>query len=124
MSGLFKAVLVTTLLGSSALVATGCGCDVADEVMVLDTTVIGGQEYHLVSRTTGFQEKETFLELYTAPPKFDSCGQPSVQPTSKELFDLSEGRLRGVQVEGKTLRLLYTKISSQGIEVSEARLPR
>lgn len=116
--------LGTTLLAISAIVPLGCGCDVADEVMVLDTAVIGGQEYHLVSRTTGFQEKETFFELYTSPPNFDGCGQSSVAPTSKELMDLSEGQLKGIQVEGKALHLVYTKTPSEAIEASEARLPR
>jgi hypothetical protein len=95
-------------------------CFFRDSVTVLDQN----GDIYLVLRAAGVQEKVFTYELYNTEPAFDSCAKAKVQPIAKEVYDDSEGRLKGVQGDANGIRIIYTGKPEEAIKVDEVKLRR
>ncbi len=58
-----------------------------DQLRLQDTLENNGNNYHLYTRTTGFQEKVVYLELYDAAPVFDKCQRPDGSPVFETAYN-------------------------------------
>jgi hypothetical protein len=103
--GLFVFAVVT-------LSVCGPKCAIVDSVSILDHR----DHVFLVSRIAGIQEKVVSFELYGQEPSFDECRKPKTEPYVREVYDDSEGLLRGVEVRGRALRILYTSDPAEAVQ--------
>lgn len=81
-------------------------------------------DIYLVLRAAGVQEKVFTYELYNAEPAFDSCAKAKVQPIATEIYDDSEGHLKGIERDANGIRIVYTDRIEEAIKVDEAKLRR
>ncbi len=120
-----KAVII-----SSTLLVAACdkNCfDIAsDQLRFADTLEKNDKTYHLYTRTTGFQEKVVFFELYEKKPTYDACTNKTDpepifgihydyfpnDPTSKEKY-VKDIILQPEELE--KLKIIYTPDKSEGV---------
>ena len=84
-------------------------CFVADSVKQIKSFTVNDKEYFLFLRITGFQEKESFYELYEKKPIFDICGRSELSPVSDEHFDWQQGYVEKLIVKDAKLTIVYIK---------------
>lgn len=115
-----KTIILSLLLILGACSSNGCEDLVLDSFKHQDKTIISGKEYHLYSRTTGFQEKVVFFELYEEKPTFDKCMQANLSPIYVRPFDDDEDHpyIKELILEpdkAEKLKIIYTKNINEGV---------
>ncbi len=84
-------------------------CFVSDVVDEVKSVTVDSKEYYLFLRTSGFNEKEHFYELYDHKPKFDDCGLSKSTSVSDVHVDSTVGNVGKVVISDKSLNLVYSK---------------
>lgn len=96
---------------------SGCsdnhGCFVAETVTPVEKITISGMDHFLYLRSSGFNEKENFYELYKNKPEFDDCGKASLTPLSEVHIDSSKGMIVRVVIDEHKLTIVYSKGKTQ-----------
>lgn len=115
-----KIIILSLLLILGACSSDACKELVLDSFKHQDTSVISGKEYYLYSRTTGFQEKVVFFELYEEKLIFDKCMEANINPIYARPFDESEDRpyikeLTLQPDQPEKLKITYTKNINEGV---------
>ena len=113
------AVLLSLII-ISACSSEGCKELVLDTVKYHDTATEFGKEYHLYSRTTGWQDKVIFFELYKAKPIFDECMHSNISPIYARPFDDNKDRPYIKELilspnEPEKIKITYTTDINEGI---------
>jgi len=104
----------------------GFGIHIAgDQLKLADTINDNNKTYYLYTRTTGWQEKTVFFELYDQKPEFDQC---TYQPDIKKLYmvayeDFPENPERKYVKkmilqpdQSEKLKIIYTTDKTKGVE--------
>ncbi|PCH59950.1 MAG: hypothetical protein COC05_05725, partial [Gammaproteobacteria bacterium] len=104
----------------------GCSFDIAgDQLRLADTINDNNKTYYLYTRTTGWNDKIVFFELYDKKPEFDEC---TYQPDIKKLYmidydDLPEYPERKYVEkmilqpdQPEKLKIIYTTDKTKGVE--------
>ena len=95
-----------------ALAITGCAkepeCLIADSLVKIESEVLDKHQLQLFLRTSGFQDKVQFYEIYKTTPHFDSCGQSDTEIISQVFIDLELGNPNILAINNKKLSLVYT----------------
>lgn len=125
--------LAATLFSAVVFGLIACNapeCTVSPQLHLADTLQYKGTTYFLYTRTTGFQEKQVFFELYDKQPIFDQCGVAQV----KEIFATDYDHRRFVKEVivrpdetnyDDRLQLIYTDDASQGYrDVNDVKIKR
>ena len=68
-----KFILFSMLLFLSACGSEDCFDIASDQLRFADSIVYDGKEYHLYTRTSGWQEKIVYFELYESKPTYNNC---------------------------------------------------
>lgn len=89
------------------------GCFVAETVGQVQKINISGADHFLYLRSSGFNEKEHFYELYRNEPEFDDCGKANLTPLSEVHIDPNEGTVARVVIDKSKLTIVYSKEKSQ-----------
>ncbi|MET1256645.1 hypothetical protein [Aliikangiella maris] len=84
-------------------------CFIADNIFFIENSKLKENNRYLVIRTTGFNKKETFYELYTQKPDFDHCGRSKVEPHFVTHADTTEGRPEKLIYKNDRLDIIYSK---------------
>lgn len=90
-----KKIIVVSCVLLSIVLLFACSkkpdCLVADDIKEVKAVSLGADKYALYLRTSGFNEKEFFYELYKDKPEFDECGRAVTAAVSKIHVDTTEG---------------------------------
>lgn len=86
-------------------------CFVADVVEPVEQVTVGGTVHHIYLRTSGFNEKEQFFELYAEKPVFDDCGQAETTPVATVHIDENRGHPERLTVGDLVLEIDYSSES-------------
>jgi len=115
------AVFSTLTTGLAGCQSTGCDGDALgqDQIRLLDSLQEGDKTWHLYTRTTGFQDKAVFFELYDAAPVFDQCERASIEPVYQidynDYPDKQHVKTITLQSdETEKLSIVYTKDQNEG----------
>jgi hypothetical protein len=76
-----------------------------------------GRSFLLYFRTSGFQEKEIFLELYGGTVKFDECGKSNLEPLDTAHVDLSQGQVEKIIVKNNKITIAYGPASEEPVNL-------
>lgn len=109
MRGTIVAISCFLVLAALASCSQASDCFVADSVKELKVIRIGKADYYLYRKTSGFNDKASFYQLYDGKPSFDRYSKAASQPISDAYVDLTEGYPTRVVVENGTLKLTYSK---------------
>jgi hypothetical protein len=95
---------------------TGCSnkpdCFVADTIKEITALPLNENGLHVYLRSSGFNEKEHFYEMYKGIPVFDECGQPGRQSISQVHVDTSIGYPQKLIVKNNRLEIVYSSDDS------------
>jgi hypothetical protein len=121
------------LLFASILLLAIAGCDndcsfeiAADQIRFADSIDENGKTYYLYTRTTGFQDKIVFFELFDMQPKFDDCEKSNIKPIYVVDYDdypnypdkQEKQYIKSLTLQpnqGEKLRIIYTKNKNEGM---------
>lgn len=84
-------------------------CFTADSVKQIKSFDVNSHAYFVYVRVTGFQEKETYFELYDNVPVFDDCGKPNISIVSAVHVDSMQGSVSKLVIDDKNLKVIYKK---------------
>lgn len=89
-----------------------------DTNVFLDTCLVDGRRRIAVLRTTGFQDRVQFLDLFIDSVSFDACGRPRCDPLhSVMVFDCPDSGLpAAVGLAHDSLFLVCTKEHGHAVE--------
>ncbi len=79
----FQILLLSVLCITLGGVITGCSnsdCIIKPQLHLADRKTQDGKIYYLYTRTSGFQEKQVFFEVYDEEPVFDKCNKALIKP--------------------------------------------
>ncbi len=116
-----KSILVLSILFFiSSCSSKDCEELVLDSVKYHDTAIWFGKKYYLYSRTTGWQEKVVFFELYEQEPVFNKCMHSNIKPIFARAFDDTEDHPYIEKIifqpdDEEKLKIIYTKDTNKGI---------
>lgn len=114
-----RAIIIYLLIAVGTLACTDNNdCFVAETVTPVKTIRIGGVDHFLYLRSSGFNEKEHFYELYKRSPKFDECGKTDISPISEVHLDTSEGVIVKLVIDKHKLKIIYSEEDNQGTDLS------
>jgi hypothetical protein len=82
-------------------------CPTADSIKQIRSFQVNHHAYFLYVRISGFQEKETFFELYDNVPVFDVCGKPDISIVSAAHVDAAKGSVSKLVIQDKNLIIVY-----------------
>ena len=90
---------------------TACSkdCLVADTNEEIQDAKLNKNHLYLYIKTTGFNEKERFIQLFSAKPEFDACGTPSVEPVTERHIDASAGNVEKLIIQNAQIKVVYSK---------------
>jgi hypothetical protein len=114
-------ILLTICLLLVSCEQNDCKGPLIDTINFHDSTEKSGIKYYLYSRTTGFQEKVVFFELYNKKPLFDLCKHSSIKPIYSRAFEESNDQpyikeLIFQPEQPESLRIIYTKDVNEGFK--------
>jgi hypothetical protein len=114
-------ILLTICLFIISCKQNDCKEPLIDTINYHDSTEKSGIKYYLYSRTTGFQEKVVFFELYNKKPVFDICKHSSIKPIFSRAFDESTEQPYVKELifqpeHPENLRIIYTKDVNEGFK--------
>lgn len=116
-----KSILIaSTLVFISSCSEKGCEDLVLDTIKFHDTITTDERTYYLYSRTTGWQEKVVFFELYEKEPTFNKCTDSTIKPIFARAFDDTEEQpyIKNITLQPKRLeklKITYTKNKEEGV---------
>lgn len=106
---------------SIVLFICGCSkepdCFVADSIKEIKLSQLNDSGYFLYLRTTGFNEKESFFELFNAKASFDDCGQTSVKPVSQVHVDDTKGFPIKLDIYQDKIDVVYSAVNEKNISL-------
>ncbi len=112
--------LMLAYLTIAACSNQGCEDSIVDDVRLADSIVFEGTEYYLYMRTTGWNDKAVYFELYDQKPSFNECSKSKIKPIYDVVYDdypdvkyVKEINLQLDQAE--KLSIAYTTEKSEGI---------
>ena len=115
------AIISTLATSLSGCMSTTCDGDALgkQQIKLLDRMDRDGKTYHLYARTTGFQEKVVFFELYDQAPEFDQCERANVSPIYETDYndypDEQHVKTLTLQPEvAEKLTIVYTQDKNEG----------
>lgn len=94
-------------------------CLVADSLEQVHVLTVEDKSYYLFVRTTGFNEKAHFYELYAKPPAFDVCGKTTELPLTELHIDDSKGGVQKLILKNKQLIAVYSEPTEVDINLLE-----
>ncbi len=97
----------------------GGDCFVADSVEKIEELHINDTRYFLYLRTSGFNEKESFYELYDKEPIFDNCKKAGIRPVSDLHVDTSAGTPVKLIIKNNKLSLLFSNNANDSVGLRE-----
>ena len=97
-------VLLMSLIACSD--ETDCG--ISDAITKVQSLTIYNKSYFLILRTSGFQDKVSFYELYENSTIFDGCGRANVNPIASVEIKDSEN-LSKLIIENRGIQIIYSK---------------
>lgn len=104
-------MLIVTIFFLSTITFAAClnekRCIASDSVKHLKTFEIKDENYNLYLRISGFQEKESFYEIYEGTPVFDDCAQPDIPPRAMAHIDSTKGPVSKLVISGEKLFIAY-----------------
>jgi len=114
-------LLIVSCLLIAACSAEGCQDPIIDDVRFADSIRYENSDFYLYTRTTGWNDKAVYFELYKEKPTLDQCNQSDIKPIYNVVYDdYPETRyvkylyLQPNQLE--KLSIVYTKNKSEGVE--------
>jgi len=119
-------IIVLFYFSITACDPNDCHFDIAgDQLRLADTINDNNKTYYLYTRTTGWNDKIVFFELYDQKPEFDECTyQPDVAhlylthyedfPENPERKHIEKMILQPDQPE--KLKIIYTTDKTKGVE--------
>jgi len=113
--------LFIILFATNILIACSEGgdCFVADSVEKIEELHTIDTTYFLYLRTSGFNEKESFYELYNKEPTFDDCGKTDAKPISDLHVDTSVGTPVKLMIKNNTLSLLFSNNANDSVDLKK-----
>jgi len=112
--------LMLACLTMAACSNQGCEEPIVDDVRLADSIVFENTEYYLYTRTTGWNDKAVYFELYDQKPSFSECSNSTVKPIYDVVYDdypdvkyIKEINLQLDQAE--KLNITYTAEKSEGV---------
>lgn len=87
-------------------------CFVADTIKEITVHSLNEKGLHVFLRSSGFNDKEHFYEMYEGVPAFDDCGQSGSEPISQVDVDTSIGNVRKLIVKSNRLEIVYSNDES------------
>jgi len=87
-------------------------CFIADSIEKIKELYVANTVFYLHLRTSGFNEKEYFYELYDKNPKFNNCGKTSTKLISDIHIDTSKGKPIKLIIKDKKLVLLFSNTNT------------
>ncbi|MCF6258226.1 MAG: hypothetical protein L3J98_11850 [Gammaproteobacteria bacterium] len=83
-------------------------CFTADSIKEMKIMSLNKKGYFLFLRTSGFQEKIHFYELFKDSPEFDVCGKTLSQPVFQISLDDSEGFPIKLEISEDGMKTIYS----------------
>jgi hypothetical protein len=83
-------------------------CLVADSLKEMTAPSLNEKGLHIFLRTSGFNEKEHFYEMYKGMPAFDSCGRTGSSLISLVHIDRSIGYAQKLIVKDNRMEIVYS----------------
>ncbi len=83
-------------------------CFVADSLKEIAVPSLNEKDLHIFLRTSGFNEKEHFYEMYQGVPAFDSCGRTGSSMISLVHVDRSIGYAQKLIVKDNRMEIVYS----------------
>lgn len=115
---------IIILVPAALIVACGTknDCFTSDNVKQLKMINHNNRSYSIYLRISGFQEKESFYELYEGVPSFDDCGKPSIQAKSTVHIDSIQGSVSRLILDGEKLYIVFKKDSSDNANFEDVKI--
>lgn len=95
---------------------------IADNVKQLSSPGLERKGLHIFLRTSGFNEKEYFYELFEGIPKFDECGQTQRNFISKTHVDTSIGMPEKLIIRGNKISIEYSSEKENIVPLHEVTI--
>lgn len=99
----------------------GCKDPIIDDVRFADSIRYDNSDFYLYTRTTGWNDKAVYFELYAEKPTLDQCNQSEIKPIYDVVYDdypeiryVKQIHLQMGQPE--KLNIVYTANKNEGIE--------
>ncbi|MGD9008183.1 MAG: hypothetical protein PVG41_09685 [Desulfobacteraceae bacterium] len=104
-------ILITITLSFILLLSCTANndCLTADSVEQIRSFDVNSHAYFVYVRISGFQEKETYFELYDNVPVFDDCGKPNIPIVAAVHVDPTQGVVSKIVIDDKNLKIVYKK---------------
>ncbi|MGO3452785.1 MAG: hypothetical protein ACTIM4_16150 [Marinomonas sp.] len=84
-------ILCVPLLFSCFGVEDNDSCSITvDSVKIIDSYQVEGNNYYLVYRVSGWNDKTEILELYDKKPVFDHCSKSNIEAVFGDSLELSK----------------------------------
>jgi hypothetical protein len=99
---------VLLLLMSLAACSNKADCLTADTIKEITAQSLNEKGVHLFLRSSGFNEKVHFYEMFKGEPTFDECGQTKGKLISQIHVDTSIGKPKKLIVKSNQIELVYT----------------
>jgi hypothetical protein len=104
---------------------SGCGLDMgADQYHEVKQIIFDQKTYYLYQKTTGFQEKMHFFNLYDKSPVFDDCRNTTQEPFAETDYVREEGIPVGFYVSpsprGWIMEVEYSNAKTDALPLTEA----
>lgn len=115
----FVYLLISCLLLSCSI---DNDCFVADSIEKVKKISIDSKDHFLYLRTSGFNEKEHFYELYNFAPKFNDCGKSTTPPISDIHIDTTEGYVDKLIIKNNKLEIIYSKNDFKIVDFSNVEV--
>ncbi len=102
--------------------SNNCDLGVAsDQFRHADTMEYKNVTYYFYTRTTGWNDKAVYFQLYDQNPQFDTCGKPNIKPIYFVVYDdYPEIKYIKAMVlepnQPEKLNITYTTDKNEGIE--------
>lgn len=110
----FLLALLTSLFACSD--ETDCG--IADAITNVQSVIIHNKSYFIILRTSGFQDKISYYDLYERVPIFDICGRANVKPIASVEIEEPEN-LSKLIIKNQTLQIIYSKNNAPITDISK-----
>jgi len=114
-------LLVISCLFVSACSNEACKDILVDDVRFADSINYNNADYYLYTRTTGWNDKAIYFELYAQKPTFDKCNQSTIRPIYDVVYDdypevkyVKEVHLQVGEIE--KIKIVYTADKNEAVE--------
>jgi hypothetical protein len=88
-------------------------CFLAESFKEIPAPTLNEKGLYIILRSSGFNEKEHFYEMFKGIPTFDECGQTQQKTISQVHVDTSIGRPVKLIVRNNRLEIVYASADSK-----------